>query len=218
MQHKLKDIAIYGAGGFGREVACLLRRINNEVEPTWNFIGFFDDGLNIGDKNEYGKVLGNIDTLNEWGTPLAVVFAIGSPKVVELLYKKTNNPNIEFPNIIAPDALWLDRNSVSIGKGNVICSRCLISCNIEIGSFNTLNGYITIGHDTKIGDFNSIMPAVKISGGVTVGKRNFLGVNSVILQYKSIGDDTTIGASSVVLRNTKDGCTYVGNPARKIEY
>lgn len=27
----MKDIAIYGAGGFGREVACLLRRINEQA-------------------------------------------------------------------------------------------------------------------------------------------------------------------------------------------
>lgn len=218
MQLEPKDIAIYGAGGFGREMACLLRRINNEVEPTWNIVGFFDDGLEAGSKNEYGEVLGNIDTLNSWSTPLAVVFAIGSPKVVELLYNKVTNPQIEFPNIFAPDTLWLDSENVHIGKGNVICSRCLISCNVEIGNFNTLNGYITVGHDARIGDFNSIMPAVKISGGVRIGKRNFLGVNSVILQYKAIGDDTTIGASSVVLRNTKDGSTYVGNPAKRIQY
>ena len=38
----MKDIAIFGAGGFGREVACLIKRIN-EKEPTWRFIGFFDD-------------------------------------------------------------------------------------------------------------------------------------------------------------------------------
>lgn len=43
---KVKDIAIFGAGGFGREVACLLRKIN-AVEPTWNFVGFYDDGLEI---------------------------------------------------------------------------------------------------------------------------------------------------------------------------
>lgn len=42
----MKDIAIYGAGGFGREVACLIERINKAREtPIWNFIGFFDDGI-----------------------------------------------------------------------------------------------------------------------------------------------------------------------------
>lgn len=42
----MKDIAIFGAGGFGREVACLIRSINECIdvdEERWNFIGFFDD-------------------------------------------------------------------------------------------------------------------------------------------------------------------------------
>lgn len=214
----MKDIAIYGAGGFGREVACLLNRVNNEVEPTWNLIGFFDDGVKAGEHNEYGKVLGNIDTLNAWAKPLSVVFAIGSPKVVAMLHEKINNDHIDYPNIIAPDTLFLDKENVRMGRGNVICSRCLISCNVEIGNFNTFNGSINIGHDASIGNFNSIMPAVRISGGVVIGNRNFLGVNSVILQYKSITDEVTIGASSVVMRNIKQGGTYVGNPAKKIQY
>ncbi|MEG2122093.1 MAG: serine acetyltransferase, partial [Rikenellaceae bacterium] len=39
----MKEIAIYGFGGFGREVACLINMIN-EVTPQWKIIGFFDDG------------------------------------------------------------------------------------------------------------------------------------------------------------------------------
>lgn len=214
----MKDIAIYGAGGFGREIACLLKRINNESNENWNLIGFFDDGIKAGEKNEYGDVLGNLDTLNNWDSPLSVVFAIGFPGIVESLYRKINNPNIDFPNIIAPDTLWLDHNNIRIGTGNIICSQCIFSCNIDIGDFNTFNGLITVGHDAGIGNFNSIMPSVKISGGVTIGNRNFLGVNSVILQYISIGNDTTVGAGGVIMRNTKDGNTYLGNPAKKLQY
>lgn len=217
MQSEQKDIAIYGAGGFGREIACLINLINSK-NPTWNLIGFFDDGLPEGSSNEYGNILGNIEKLNQWNKPLSVVFAIGSPHIVKILFDKITNKNISFPNIIATDTIWLDRDNVRIGKGNIICSRCLISCNVELGDFNVLNGYITVGHDTKIGSFNSIMPSVKISGGVNIGNENFFGVNSVILQYKRIGNNTTIGTSSVVMRNTKDGLTYVGNPAKKIEY
>ena len=33
----MKDIAIYGAGGFGREVASLIKRINR-IENQWNFV------------------------------------------------------------------------------------------------------------------------------------------------------------------------------------
>ena len=43
----MKDIAIFGVGGFGREVLALIKDIN-KVTPTYNFIGFFDDGYEKG--------------------------------------------------------------------------------------------------------------------------------------------------------------------------
>jgi len=208
----MKDIAIYGAGGFGREVVCLINRIN-ETEPQWNFIGFFDDEKEIGYTNEYGKVLGGRKELNEYSVPLDIIIAIGSPKAVEKIIGNIVNPNINFPNIFAPDTIIVDKNNISFGKGNLICASCLFSCAVKIGNFNIFNGFVTVGHDTTIGDYNSIMPAVRISGKVSIGNRNFLGVSSVILQTIKIGNDTIIGANSTVLRKTKDGYTYIGNPA-----
>lgn len=213
----MKDIAIYGAGGFGREVACLLKRINGQ-EPTWNLIGFFDDGKECGFQTGYGKVLGGIEQLNAFSSSLSVVIAIGSPKTVEKIVQKIRNPLVDFPNIFSPDTIFLDENAVSFGKGNLVCSGCLYSCNIKVGDFNTFNGFITVGHDAVIGNFNSLMPAVRISGEVHVGNRNFFGVSAVILQQISIGNDTVIGANSTILRKTKDGNTYVGNPASIVKY
>ena len=213
----MKDIAIYGAGGFGREVACLIKRINEQT-PQWNLIGFFDDGKVSGCITEYGKVLGGIDLLNSFPSSLSVVIAIGSPKTVEKIVDKITNPLIDFPNIFSPDTVFLDRDNISFGKGNLICSGCLFSCNIKVEDFNTFNGFITVGHDATIGNYNSLMPAVRVSGEVTIGNRNFLGVSSVILQQIKIGNDTVIGANSTILRKTKDGNTYVGNPASIVKY
>lgn len=213
----MKNIAIYGAGGFGREVACLLKRIN-EQEPTWNLIGFFDDGKACGYVTEYGKVLGGIEELNSFSTPLSVIIAIGSPKTVKQVVDKIANPQIDFPNIFSPDTIFLDRDNISFGKGNLVCAGCLFSCNVQVGNFNTFNGFITVGHDAVLGDFNSLMPAVRISGEVHIGNCNFFGVSSVILQQIKIGNETVVGANSTILRKTKDGNTYVGNPASIVKY
>jgi len=213
----MKKIAIYGAGGFGREVACLIRIIN-EQSPEWELIGFFDDGIEKGTNNEYGVVLGGIDEVNSYPVELAIVIAIASPKIVEKIVGNITSSKIYYPNIISPDVIYLDRDNVKIGKGNIICSGSLLSCNVNLGNFNILNGFIPIGHDTQIGDFNSFMPAVKISGEVTIGNRNFFGVNSVVLQQIKIGNDTVVGANSLILRKTKDGMTYVGSPASIIKY
>lgn len=208
----MKDIAIYGAGGFGREVACLINIIN-EKEPTWNLIGFFDDGKEKGSRNEYGVVLGGLDDLNAYDKPLAIAIAIGNPIYIKRIADGITNPNIHFPNIIAPNVLFLDKQNISIGKGNIICCGCWISCNVHIGDFNVFNIGISIGHDASIGRYNALMPNVNISGEVSVGNENFFGVASVVLQQKKIGNETTIGANSLIIKNTKDGKTYMGNPA-----
>lgn len=218
----MKDIVIYGAGGFGREVACLINRINDEISPgnevMWNLLGFIDDGLPIGSKNEYGEVLGGFDVLNTWEKPLSVVMAIGSPTNLKTLVNKIDNANIDFPNIISPDVVFHDYKNTSIGKGNVICVGSCISTNVKIGNFNILNGYITVGHDSRIGDFNCLMTGVRICGGVRLQDCNFLGVNSVVLQYKELACDVVLGAGSVAMRNIKNPGTFVGVPATKIKF
>ena len=214
----MENIAIFGAGGYGRELACLLKIINKE-SPTWNLVGFYDDNPDLkGTHNEYGVVLGGMKDLNSVKEKLAVAIAIGNPSVVKKVVSLIDNNNLYFPNLVSPNTVFLDRDSVKIGRGNIICINCSFSCNIHIGDFNTFNGWINVGHDANIGSFNSIMPDVKISGEVHIGEVNFIGCAAVILQQISIGNNTTIGANSTVLRKTKDGCTYVGNPATRVKY
>lgn len=212
----MKDIVIYGAGGFGREIACLLRLIN-ERENQWNLIGFLDDNETIwGTYNEYGTVLGGADWLNQYTKELACAIAVGNPMAVQKIVGVINNPKVDFPNLYAPTVTFLDEGSLKIGRGNILCYGCFISCNVKIGNFNLFNGNITIGHDANIGDYNVFMPASNISGGVMMGNSNFLGVQSVILQYIKVGNNTRIGANSVVMRKTKDGFLYMGNPAKRL--
>ena len=215
-QDGLKDIAIYGAGGFSREVACLIRLIN-KCSQTWNLIGFFDDNPELkGQKNEHGEVLGGRDILNLYEKDLAVVIAIGNPRIVKTIVEGIHNDKVYFPNIVAPDVILLDNLYFSIGQGNIICSKCWLSCHVSIGDFNIFNVGTTIGHDVKIGNYNSMMPSVNISGEVVIGDENFFGVASGVLQQKKIGNRTVIGGNSLIIKNTKDGRTYMGNPASAI--
>lgn len=214
-----RDIAIYGAGSLGREVACLIRMINEanpDEQSRWNLIGFFDDGQPVGTQNEYGKVLGNIGDLNRYDKELGIAIAIGSPAVVKGVYEKITNPEVFYPNLIAPNITIYDKEHLLLGKGNIICCYTVLGCNVTIGNFNVLNVFAQLGHDVILGDYNVVMPSVNISGGVHIGHENFLGVKSTILQLVRIGIHVRVGSNSVVTRNTKDGNLYMGNPARLI--
>jgi len=213
----MKDIAIYGAGGYGREIACLITRLN-AVEKQWNIIGFFDDNPDLkGTKNEYGVVLGDIDVLNAWDKPLSVAIAIGTPNVLKLIAEKITNHLIDYPNLIDPSVEFMDRNNVRIGKGNIVCVRCVISCNVTIGNFNLFNVSAGVGHDATFGDYNVIMPNVNISGGVQIGNCNLFGVKSTVLQYLKIGNNVKIGAGSLMMRNGRSDSLYFGTPANRMD-
>ena len=212
----MKDIAIYGFGGFGREVACLLQHINNE-KPTWNLIGFFDDGVAPETECRYGTVLGNLDTVNSWRKELAVVIAIGNVKHLSNVSEKITNPQISFPNVIAPNVFFFDKDSVKFGKGNIITFGCRFSCEVTVGDYNILNGNVSLGHDAVLGSFNVMFPETRISGQTSIGNHNFFGARTFVAQGLKIGNNTRIAAGSIVLRNTRDENLYMGNPAKKIE-
>lgn len=208
------DLAIYGAGGLGREVACLVKRIN-AVTPSWNLIGFFDDGLPIDATIfPFGKCLGGIKEINTYAKPLNIVLAFGNPSTIESIHKRIINPFIDFPNIIDPTFDVEDDETFNIGIGNIIKRDTSVTTCVSIGCFNLLNGGIRIGHDVSIGNYNVVMPGVRISGEVSIKDRNLLGAESFIKQQLKIGCDVTLSPVSSLLTKPKDGFTYIGNPAK----
>ena len=60
----MKKIAIYGAGGFGKEIHQLIDRINS-LNQVWEIIGYFDDGVPVGANINGLKVLGSLAILKK---------------------------------------------------------------------------------------------------------------------------------------------------------
>lgn len=215
----MKRIAIYGAGGLGREVAGGIQRINIGGREQWQIVGFYDDRLPVGTSvSHYGKVLGGMDELNAVEEPLALAIAVGAPATRKRIFERITNPNISFPNLIAPSFRILDPSTFKIGQGNIIQDNCSVTCDVEIGNYNVFNGSNAMGHDVKVGDYNVLMPGVRLSGEVTTGNCNLLGVDSVVLQRVKIGSNVTLGAGSVLMTKPKDGNTYIGVPAKKFDF
>lgn len=212
----MREVAVYGGGGLGREVCCLLRRNNAATDRPRRFVGFFDDALPPGRDLGYGPVLGDMERLNAWPRALDLIVAVGDPEARQRIVAAICNPLVSFPNLVSPDTLFLDRTSLNIGRGNILCARCLVSCDVTIGDFNLLNGYVTVGHDLRMGNCNVVMPSVNLSGHVTIGDGSLFGAGSVVLQGLTVEDGARIGAGSTLMSRALGGALYVGNPARKV--
>lgn len=213
----MKNIAIYGAGGFGREVACTINKIN-EIKPTWNLLGFFDDGVEKGKMiSHFGPVLGGMEALNAYDKEINVVIAVGNPVTVKKIVEKIVNEKVAFPNLIHPSVYFADKDTFSIGKGNILQRECSMSCDVMLGDFNVLNSSVVFGHDVNIGSFNSFMPAVRISGEVQMGDCNFFGVGSIVLQQIKMKSCTRLAAGSTLMTKPKENSLYVGIPAKLVK-
>lgn len=213
----MKDIAIFGVGGFGREVLALIEDIN-KVIPTWNIVGFFDDGYDKGIMVNGYPNLGKTEDLNKWVTPISLAVSIGSPIVKKKILDKISNPLVDYPTLIHPLAWIGDKEFVEIGKGCIICAGNMITTNITIHDFVILNLGCTVGHDSVINSYAAFMPSVNISGEVIIGEGVYVGTGAKIINQLEIGDYTIVGAGAVVAKTLPAHCTAVGVPAKVIKF
>ena len=211
----MKNIVIVGAGGFGREVEWLIKRINQQNNNKWNILGYVDDNLEKGKKITNLEVIYNTEELSQTKEKTNVVIAIGNAKVRKTIYNKIkNNENLAFPNLIDPSAII---GEIDLGKGNIICAGTIATVNIKLNDFNIINLDCTIGHDDILEDFITVYPSVNISGNTNIKELVEIGTGTQIIQGKNICSNVIIGAGAVVVKDIIEAGTYVGIPVKKIE-
>jgi len=213
----MKKIAIFGAGGFGREVQMLIEQINQN-QQQWEFVGFYDDGVTKGEIVNDFPVLGGVKDLNDCKEEVNLVYAIGNPVTKKKIISKVKNENIKYPILIHPNAQIGNSKYVRIGKGSIICGGNILTVNITIGNHVILNLCCTVGHDTIIGAYSSFMPSVNISGEVICKDGVYVGTGAKIINQIEIGENTVVGAGAVVSKSLPPNCTAVGVPAKAIKF
>jgi sugar O-acyltransferase (sialic acid O-acetyltransferase NeuD family) len=188
-------LAVYGAGGFGKEVRGMME-MNQAV---YSFAGFLDD---------FQKTIPQLKEADFDD----VLLAIADPIIRKGLIENWNRKKVDFANLISADIKL--HPSVQVQRGSIICAGVKMTVDIHIGSFVIINLNSTIGHDVQIGDYCSIMPSVNISGNVKIGEGVFIGAGATILQNLSIGAGAIIGAGAVVTHSILPGEKLRGVPAR----
>lgn len=213
----MKDLIIFGASGFGREVAWAVERLN-KATPTWNLLGFMDDADDIQRTKINGyPVLGKTVDVGYYPDAFFVV-AVGASRIREKIVSnlKEVNPSIRFGTVIDPSVEISEL--VTIGEGTIICAHTIITVNIEIGSHVIINLDCTVGHDAVLRDFVTLYPSVNVSGITNIGHAVELGTGMQIIQGKTVGDYSIVGAGAVVVKDIPANCTAVGSPAKPIRF
>lgn len=214
----MDTLAIYGSGGFAREVLWLVQSTTPQAVTPVCFID--DNPNNQGNTLHHLPILSLDDAKARFPTAKVAV-AIGAPAVREKLAQKVHSSDLISQTLIHSSALY-SHDWVSIGNGTIVCAGSILTVDIQIGEHVHINLDCTIGHDAIIGDYSTLSPGVHVSGWVHIGKRVYIGTGATIINGTPdaplvIADDVVIGAGAVVTRSiTQSGVTAVGVPAKVI--
>jgi len=215
----IRQIAVYGAGGFAREVAWLVQSCG-DAETTYQVVCFIDDN-----PATHGTQINDIPSMSlvsarQQFPEASVVIGIGAPQTRQRVAERVAAAGFGFATIVHPRteiSRW-----VEIGEGTVICAGNILTTNIVLGKQVQINLDCTVGHDVIMGDLATLAPGVHVSGCVHMGKRVYVGTGAVIINGTQdapivIGDDAVIGAGACVTKSVPPGLTVVGIPAKPLQ-
>jgi sugar O-acyltransferase (sialic acid O-acetyltransferase NeuD family) len=216
---KKNQIAIYGVGGFAREVAWLVETCN-ENKNNYEVVCYIDDNPEKEGKEFNGYSVVNLRIARKLYPDAKVVIGVGSPQTRQAIVRKAVLAGYSFTTIIHPGvemSPW-----VKMGDGTVICAGNILTTNITLGRQVQINLGCTVGHDVVMEDYVTLAPGVHVSGWVHLGKRVYVGTGAVIINGTEdapirIGDDAIIGAGACVIESVARGLTVAGVPAKPVD-
>lgn len=201
------DIAIYGPGGFGRELVNMAREA---VAPSQGAVVFLSDVA-----EEIGRTVCGVPVLSAADGAVPAVIAVADAQVRRRLAQRISACSLVSPtHRRGPD--------VQVGEGAVFCDFTVVTASARIGRHFHCNIYSYVAHDCIIGDFVTFAPNVSCNGNVVIEDDVYVGTGAILRQGAPgkplrIGKGAVVGMGAVVTRDVPPGVTVVGNPARIME-
>ncbi len=189
-----RQLLIFGAGGFGREVASWAGRAQWQGQG-FEVAGFIDDNAPAEELNRFPVMSLAAAAARHPGA--SVIATVGDPKLRERLIAKALDAGLVATAPLVHPNVEYDHDYVEFGEGAVVCAGSILTVNIVVEAHAQINLDCTVGHDAVIGAYSTLSPGVHISGNVTLEPYTFLGTGAVTVNGLP-GKPLTIGAGAVV--------------------
>lgn len=197
---------IVGCGGFGRQVAAMMK----QVDPSWPLEFAVEDHFYKTSKINDIKINPLSTVLEQMrhggiGFTIAIQDSINRERIA-IECERAGGDSFSF---VHPSCSNQNNNEIS-ADGIVIAEFCVIMPNCKIGRFVHINSFCYVGHDVTIGDFATLTHHIGLNGGVTIEEHAFIGVGATIMPNVRIGRHAKIGMNATILADVPPNTTAVG--------
>jgi sugar O-acyltransferase (sialic acid O-acetyltransferase NeuD family) len=210
----VSKIAIYGAGGLGKEVLQVIRK-NCAAGRSVDCVAFVVDEAFYTDAEISGiPVFTNFHAIAK-NDDVFFVVAIGDPGVRARTAAVIQSAIGQRFASVVDEQVWL--GDAIIGFGTIVLGMCSLTVNVSIGNHVLVNPGCTIAHDTVVEDFATISPGTHLAGSAHLEEGCMLGIGVSVAPKVRIGRWSILGAGTVAISDIPSNVTAVGVPAQVIE-
>lgn len=202
-------LLIFGAGGFGREVAWLA---GSALPGTViEFVVDSPDYLTGPVDGHPVRLLSEVSTVGA-----AYVVALGDPGTRRRAAQACERIDLVPVTLAHPGIDLHGRNTV--GDGTVLCAGAVLTTGVQLGSHVQLHVNSVVSHDVVVGAFTTVSPAATVAGHVVIGEGVFIGAGATLVNGSAadplvIGDGAVIGAGACVTAPVEPNAVVAGVPA-----
>ena len=212
------NILIFGGGNMCLNILNYLKDVSKLSKKKFNIIGIIDpkkiERKNVENSVKKIKHYFNLKSVNFNKNNTFAIIAIGNVSLREKCRIEIKKNRIKLFTLIHPTSYVA--TSSKIGQGCILAPFSLIAPKVNLEENVLINSYASINHHSFVGKSSVISPYATLNGQSYCGKMSLLGTNSVLMPKAKLGNYCTLGAGSILYNKTEHKCTFIGNPARKI--
>ena len=204
------EIVIVGAGGFGREMRCLLPGFL--PQGGYHFKGFLGEDQGTPSSEDVSRlILGDpmtyVPEVND-----RFVLAIGQMPARRRTVEALRDKGATFLSLIHSQAIVAP--TAQIGQGVIVFPFAAVSHNAFLDDCAKLNYYASVGHDTTLGKYCLLAPYATVNGFGTLEDDVYLSTHATVAPQVTVGTRSVVSANSAVMKSVPADSFVFGVPGR----
>jgi acetyltransferase EpsM len=211
-----KKIIILGGVGNGSVIANAIVDANRRGDQEWEFAGYLNDRIPVGEHIESFPVLGALADWAKFGREnyrfINTIYRIDGQRERIHLFESLNIPDERLATFIHP--LAYAAPNARLGPGTVLMPFAAVSAATTLDRGCLVMAGATLLHNATVGKYCHFAAQCCVGANMRIADGAHIGLNATARENLTIGRNSTLGMGAVLTKDMGEYEIWAGNPAK----